>query len=156
MDIRLSVNYFDSPACRLSYLASRTSGEAQNQLLTRLRSTVLESITDITGAFAYLELLYDDPELEITDPKDFLSPDEGRDGFWKYFSDFIWNAVKYRFSKEQWSQKLHEYMQLKYGSDIGDYASFPERFPKKLAKEIYLRLLRQRFEDNDYPGHPCD
>ncbi|KAL4948002.1 hypothetical protein BDW69DRAFT_199216 [Aspergillus filifer] len=116
-----------------------TPASPQDQLLTRLRSK----------AFEYLEMLYRDPELRTTDVRDFRFPGEADPFFWNYYRTFLWNAVKHELPEEEWSQKLHEYLQLKLDMDIGEFSTYEEGTSKEIAKQIYLRLLRQGWEDGE-------
>ncbi|KAL2826559.1 hypothetical protein BJY01DRAFT_255957 [Aspergillus pseudoustus] len=140
----------DTAASCLAYLVGRTSGEAQDQIVARLQSNTLPPITDGKGALDYLDMLYNDPELESDNPADYHPPGQGRDIFWKSFSDFIWNAVKYRYPEEDWSHRLHAYLRWKYGHEtISEFSTFSQGGPKELAKEAYLCLLRRQ-EENGY------
>ncbi|KAJ0421838.1 hypothetical protein BJY00DRAFT_281883 [Aspergillus carlsbadensis] len=127
----------------LDYVINQTSGEAQEQLIARLRSVVLKPITNANEALEFLDFLYNDPELETRDPPDFRPPDQPRDGYWAAFSDFVWNAVKYKIPEDEWGPKLHEYMQVQFGDDIiGDFSTYSAGPLKELAKEIYWNVLR--------------
>ncbi|KAL4965655.1 uncharacterized protein BDV14DRAFT_208623 [Aspergillus stella-maris] len=114
--------HFNTPASRVGYLINCTSGEAQDQLLTRLRSKVLAPVHDVKEAFEYLEMLYRDPELRTTD---------------------------HELPEEEWSQNLHEYLQLKLDIDIGEFSTYEDGTSKEVAKQVYLRLLRQGWEDGE-------
>lgn len=148
MKFRENHDHFDTPGSRLAYLISCTSGEAQDQLLTRLRSKILKSITDVPDALEYLEMVFHNPELRSTDVHDFRFPGEDTGSFWRFFRAFVWNAVKHELLEEDWSPKLHEFLQLKLDKDIGDFSSYQEGTSKELAKEVFLRLLRQEWDDN--------
>jgi len=148
MKFRENSDHFDTPGSRLAYLISCTSGEAQDQLLTRLRSKILKSITDIPDALEYLEMVFHKPELRSTDVHDFRFPDEAPSSFWRLFRPVVWNAVKHELPEEDWSPKLHEFLQWKLEKDIGDFPSYQEGTSKELAKEVFLRLLRQEWDDN--------
>lgn len=148
MKFRENSDHFDSPGSRLAYLISCTSGEAQEQLLTRLRSKILKSITDVPDALDYLEMVFHNPELRSTDVHDFRIPGEDTGSFWRLFRVFVWNAVKHELPEEDWGPKLHEFLQWKLDKDIGDYSSYQEGTSKELAKEVFLRLLRQEWDNN--------
>lgn len=148
MKFRENSDHFDTPGSRLAYLISCTSGEAQDQLLTRLRSKILKSITDVPDALEYLEMVFHNPELRSTDVHDFRFPGEDPSSFWRLFRAFVWNAVKHELPEEDWSPKLHEFLQWKLEKDIGDFSSYQEGTSKELAKEVFLRLLRQEWDDN--------
>ncbi|KAL4998077.1 hypothetical protein BDV10DRAFT_185686 [Aspergillus recurvatus] len=94
MKFRENPDHFDTPAARLAYLISRTSMEAQDQLVDRLRSKVLKPITDVRDALDFLEMVYHQPELRTTDAQDFRMPDEDLGDFWDYFRASVWNAVR--------------------------------------------------------------
>ncbi|KAL3489696.1 hypothetical protein BJX62DRAFT_238827 [Aspergillus germanicus] len=134
----------DTATSSLDYVISQTSGEAQEQLVARLRSVVLKPITNANEALEFLDLLYNDPELETRDPRDFKPTDQPRDGYWAAFSDFVWNAVKYKIPEDEWGFKLHEYMLVQFGEDmIGDFSTYSTGPLKELGKAIYLNVLRQ-------------
>ncbi|KAL3443969.1 hypothetical protein BJX65DRAFT_311278 [Aspergillus insuetus] len=134
----------DTATSSLDYVISQTTGEAQEQLVARLRSVVLKPIKNANEALEFLDLLYNDPELETRDPRDFKPPDQPRDGYWAAFSDFVWNAVKYKFPEDEWGFRLHEYMQVQFGEEIiGDFSTYSTGPLKELAKAIYLNVLRQ-------------
>jgi uncharacterized coiled-coil protein SlyX len=134
----------DATTSSLDYVISQTSGEAQEQLVARLQSVVLKPITNANEAIKFLDLLYNDPELETRNPLDFKPPDQPRDAYWAAFSDFVWNAVKYKIPEDEWGCKLHEYMQVQFGDDIiGDFGTYSAGPLKEVAKEIYLNVLRR-------------
>jgi hypothetical protein len=138
----------DTATSSLDYVISQTTGDAQEQLVARLRSVVLQPITNANEALEFLDLLYNDPELETRDPRDFKPPDQPRDGYWAAFSDFVWNAVKYKIPEDEWGFKLHEYMLVQFGEDmIGDFSTYSTGPLKELAKAIYLNVLRQTDQD---------
>ncbi|KAL3475784.1 hypothetical protein BJX99DRAFT_259041 [Aspergillus californicus] len=151
MLLKLNANddHFDSQQCRLAYTISRTSGESQDHLVSRLRSEVLAPIANAEDALKYLDMMYRDPELETTDPRDFRPPTDSRVSFWARFREFAWNAVKYKIPPEDWNEKLHDYLQWKTGKNVGDFASFKGNTPKELAKEFYWRMMTQQWEDTD-------
>ncbi|RDW90660.1 uncharacterized protein DSM5745_02435 [Aspergillus mulundensis] len=147
MKFRENADHFDSPAARLAYLISRTTSEVQDQLVDRLRSKVLEPITDVRDALEFLEMVYHRPELGTTDVEDFRMPDENLGSFWEYFKAFIWNAVRNELPETEWPRKLHEFLRLRVINNVDFFFTYPESSPKDLAKEVYLRLLRQGQHD---------
>ncbi|KAL3457343.1 hypothetical protein BJX64DRAFT_293218 [Aspergillus heterothallicus] len=142
---RLAADQSLDDTLHLDYVINQTAGEAQEQLVARLRSSSLSPITSAKEALAYLDLLYNDPELKTQDPRDFRPPQHGRDSFWILFSNFLWNAVKHKIPEEDWCKKLHEYMQWKYGSEaIDEFSTISTGTLKEVAKDLYLCVLRQR------------
>ncbi|KAL4880746.1 hypothetical protein BJY04DRAFT_218903 [Aspergillus karnatakaensis] len=149
MELTFTANpgQFKTPSNRIAYLASRTSGQAQDHLVRRLRSRILKPITDVRDAFEYLDTVYYEPELRTTDPAAFGRPDDSGENFWSHFRAFVWNAVKFEIPEEEWNQKLHEYLQLVLMTDLGEYSNYTDGTPKELAKSILLYMLRQQWDD---------
>ncbi|KAL4983361.1 hypothetical protein BDW68DRAFT_191388 [Aspergillus falconensis] len=146
---RENADHFDTPAARLAYLISRTSMEAQEQLVDRLQSKVLKPVTDVPDALEFLEMVYHQPELRTADVQDFRMPDEDLGDFWDYFRAFVWNAVRHELTEEEWPRKLHEFLRWKLNKDIDFFFTYSEGPPKDLAKEVYLRLLREEYDTNN-------
>ncbi|PTU18471.1 hypothetical protein P175DRAFT_0503272 [Aspergillus ochraceoroseus IBT 24754] len=143
--------HFDTPGS-ISYLISRTSGEAQEQLLTRLRSKSLPPITNVKDALRYLTMLYDDPRPKVDHPVEFHSLRGEKSQFWNTFREFIWNVVKEEIPEANWGKKLFDYLEWTYDYEDKslDFTCDLQGDPKKIAEQFYWYTVRERREGEDF------
>ncbi|KAL3475783.1 hypothetical protein BJX99DRAFT_259040 [Aspergillus californicus] len=138
-------DHFESTAGQIAYLISCMSGEAQDQLVTRMRSTAFKPIEDVKQALDYMEMLYGiTPRGDNLDSLPFF--DKHNAMFWKHFRNFVWCAVKFEYSEKEWRERLYRYLYRKYKKDyrlakISDLLSFDQGTAKDLAEEFYARLI---------------